>query len=224
MSPELGGGGIPPAAPALRFGWGHPAEVRLSANLAPWERSGAPPSFLQTQLEGVTGSGGLLGRTERFIPSLPRGPGSSLRSVTPSGKVNGLDLGTQNAPSLSLSNVFPLGESFVREIPEVSGGLLGTLCKRTLTVGLGAWGLRCCGPDIAGDSGLRHAPAGAPCKGQDRQPPSSYPAPPHQTRLPTRVPLMRSVPGLQALSGPWGHPVSRCSGALRAGGAGRGGR
>lgn len=210
-------------APALRSGWGHPAEVHLSAN---WPRGSGqellPPCKLSWRgLRGVADSwGAQRGSSQAF----PGGPGSSLRSVTPSGKVNGLDLGTQNAPSLSLSNVFPLGESFVREIPEVSGGLLGTLCKRTLTVGLGAWGLRCCGPDIAGDSGLRHAPAGAPCKGHDRQPPSSYPAPPHQTRLPTRVPLMRSVPGLQALSGPWGHPVSRCSGALRAGGAGRGGR
>lgn len=107
----------------------------------------------------------------------PRDPGSSLRSITPGGKVNGLDLGTLNASSLSLSNVFPLGGSFVREIPEVSGGLLGTLCKQTLTVGPGAWGLRYCGPDIAGDSGLRHAPAGAPCKRHDRQPPHRTPRP-----------------------------------------------
>lgn len=77
-------------------------------------------------------------------------------------------MGTLNAPSLSLSNLFPLEGSFVGGIPEGPGGLLGTLCKRTLTVGPGAWGLRCCGPDIAGDSGLRHAPAGAPCKGHDR--------------------------------------------------------
>lgn len=180
--------------------------------------------LLENSAGGGYGEWRTLGAHGEAHPKPPRGPGSSLRSVTPSGKVNGLDLGTQNAPSLSLSNVFPLGESFVREIAEVSGGLLGTLCKRTLTVGPGAWGLRCCGPNIAGDSGLRHAPAGAPCKGHDRQPPSPYPAPPQQTRPPTRVPLMRSVPGLQALSGPWGHPVSRCSGALRAGGAGRGGR
>lgn len=56
-------------------------------------------------------------------------------------------------------------------MPEVPGGLWVPLCKQTLKVGPGAWGLWRCGPDIAGDSGLRHAVAGAPCKGHDCQSP-----------------------------------------------------
>lgn len=55
-------------------------------------------------------------------------------------------------------------------MPEVPSGLWMPLCKQTLKVGPGAWGLQRCGPDIAGDSGLRHAVAGAPCKRHDRQP------------------------------------------------------
>lgn len=137
----------------------------------------------------------------------PSSPGYSPRSLTPIGKVSGLDLGTLNAPGLSLSNAFPLGGSFLEEdkgereeIPEVPGGLCMPLCKQTLKVGPGTWGLQRCGPNIAGDSGLRHAVAGAPCKGHDRQPPHPIPAPPHQPRLPTHVPKPRSAPGLQALS------------------------
>lgn len=56
-------------------------------------------------------------------------------------------------------------------MPEVPGGLWVPLCKQTLKVGPGAWGLWRCGPDIEGDSGLRHAVAGAPCKEHDRQSP-----------------------------------------------------
>lgn len=128
------------------------------------------------------------------VHTAPSSPGSSPRSLTPIGKVSGLDLGTLNTPSLYLSNAFPLGGSFSgggREegMPEVPGGLWVPLCKQTLKVRPRAWGLRRCGPDIAGDSGLRHAVAGAPCKRHHRQPPLTLsPAPPHQSLLPTHVP------------------------------------
>lgn len=88
------------------------------------------------------------------------------------------------------------------------------LCKQTLKVGPGTWGLRRCGPDIAGDSGLRHAVAGAPCKGHDRQPPHTLSPRPRTNLGYPRMSLGRDLP---LASRHFQFPrVLQCAGALGA--------
>jgi hypothetical protein len=179
--PELGSRpGIRVGTPGRGSSLRQPGLVRAVRSSSPLPVNPVGVGFREWQTLGA----------HRGAHPAPSSPGSSPRSLTPIGKVSGLDLGTLNAPSLSLSNAFPLGGSFFfggaergkREgMPEVSGGLCMPLCKQTLKVGPGTWGLRRCGPDIAGDSGLRHAVAGAPCKGHDRQPPTPYPRAPAPT-------------------------------------------